>query len=69
MKTMRSALIQNLKEVSGIVRNTDNLLNGSTLFRNKRVKLEMILPILEKLNGDRGRIVMSDRGGEAGTAG
>ena len=66
---MRSALIQNLKEVSGIVRNTDNLLNGSTLFRNKRVKLEMILPILEKLNGDRGRIVMSDRGGEAGTAG
>jgi hypothetical protein len=69
VKTGRSVLFQNLKEVSGIVRNTDNLLNESTLARDKTMKVENILSILEKLKGDPGRIIMSDKGGEAGTAG
>ncbi len=63
VKTMRSALIQDPKEVSGTVRNTDSLLEAQ-----QDDEAHEHLARSRRLGGGLGIIVMSDKGRKADTA-
>ena len=63
VKTVRSVFFQNLKEVSGIVRNTDNLLEAQ-----QDDEAHEHLARSRRLGGGLGIIVMSDKGRKADIA-
>ena len=83
MKTVTSALFQNRKEGSGTARNTDSRVSEtprsklwgiraeaseSSMAADKPVNPENIFATLQKHSGDRGEIIMADKGGKADIA-